>query len=94
MSGDRFNRIDQFEVYPIQLTQHLPTIAIPLMPADGDIEVDLQAIFQRAYDAGPYQRSIDYRTDKIEPPLTKEQADSMRSVLREAGTERKRPKRS
>jgi len=86
----RFNRFAEFDVYPILMQQPLPTIAIPLLPADGDIEVDLQAIFQRAYDAGPYQRAIDYRTDKIEPPLTKEQDEWMRGVLREAGIERKR----
>jgi hypothetical protein len=86
----RFNRFERFDVYPILMQQKLPTIAIPLLPADGDIEVDLQAIFQRAYDAGPYQRAIDYRADKIDPPLTKAQEEWMRGVLRKAGIERKR----
>lgn len=88
----RFNRFEKFEVYPILLPQHLPTIAVPLLPADGDIEVDLQAIFQRAYEAGPYQRALDYSTDKIEPPLTRAQDEWMRGVLRAAGIERKRAK--
>jgi hypothetical protein len=74
------------------MQQSLPTIAVPLLPADGDIEVDLQAIFQRAYDAGPYQRAIDYRTEKIEPPLTKEQDEWMRGLLREAGIPRRAAK--
>jgi Protein of unknown function (DUF4058) len=84
----RFNRFEEFEVYPILLAQPLPPIAVPLLPADGDIEVDLQAIFQRAYDAGPYQRAIDYRSEKVEPPLTPEQDKWMRGVLRKAGIRR------
>ena len=85
----RFDRFAEFDVYPILMQEPLPTIAVPLLPADGDIDVDLQAIFQKAYAAGPYQRAIDYRTDKIEPPLTKEQDEWMRGVLREAGITRK-----
>lgn len=88
----RFNRFEDFEVYPILMQQRLPTAAIPLLPADGDIDVDLQAIFQRAYDVGPFQRAIDYGADKIEPPLTKAQDEWMRGVLRKAGIERKRAK--
>lgn len=90
----RFNRFEEFEVYPILLPQPLPVIAVPLMPADGDIELDLQAVFQRAYDAGPYQRAVDYRTDKIEPPLTKERSEWMRGILKKAGIERKRARAS
>jgi hypothetical protein len=85
----RFNRFEKFDVYPILMQEKLPTIAIPLLPADGDIEVDLQAIFQRAYDAGPYQRSIDYRTDAIDPPLTSAQETWMRAVLRKVGIKRR-----
>jgi hypothetical protein len=85
----RFNRFEEFEVYPILLPERLPTIAVPLMPADGDIEVDLQAIFQKAYEAGPFQRAIDYRTDKVEPPLTAEQEEWMRRMLSAAGINRK-----
>ncbi len=90
----RFDPFAEFEVYPILMQQPLPTIAVPLMPADGDIDVDLQAIFQKAYAAGPYQRAIDYRTDKIEPPLTKEQDEWLRGILKKAGIERKRAKAS
>ena len=67
----RFNREGSYDVYPIPMQERLPIIAVPLLPADGDIEVDLQAIFQKTYEAGPFQRAIDYRTDKIEPALTK-----------------------
>jgi hypothetical protein len=86
----RFNRFEKFDVYPILLQDRLPTIAIPLLPADGDVAIELQAIFDRAYEAGPYRKAIDYRNDEIEPPLTKTQDEWVRSVLRSAGIERKR----
>ena len=73
----------------ILMQERLPIIAVPLLPADGDLEVDLQAIFQKAYEAGPFQRAIDYSADKIEPALRKQQDEWMRGVLREGGTARK-----
>ena len=85
----RFNRFEEFEVYPILVQQSLPTIAVPLLPADGDISVDLQAIFRRAYEAGPYQRAIDYRTEPVEPPVTADQDEWIRGVWRRAGIARK-----
>lgn len=85
----RFNRFEDFEVYPIQLSDPLPTIGIPLLPTDGDVSLDLQAVFQRAYAAGPYARAIDYATDEVQPPLTRQQNDWMRGVLRKAGISRK-----
>lgn len=85
----RFNRFEEFEVYRILMRQSLPTIAVPLLPADGDINVDLQAIFRRAYEAGAYQRALDYRTDPVEPPVTAEQDEWIRGVLRRAGIVRK-----
>ena len=65
----RFDNLEDFFVYPIQLAEPLPEIAIPLLPGDGDVRLDLQAGMNRAYDAGPYRREIDYAKDKISPPL-------------------------
>ena len=31
--------------------------------------LDLQAVFDRCYDAGPYSRQVNYRTDAIVPTL-------------------------
>jgi hypothetical protein len=66
----RFDNFEDYFVYPIQLPEPLPEIAIPLLPGDGDVRLDLQAAFNRAYDAGPYRREIDYAKDKIAPPLS------------------------
>jgi len=65
----RFDNLEDYFVYPVQLPEPLPEIAIPLLPGDGDVPLDLQAAFNRAYDAGPYRREIDYATNKIKPPL-------------------------
>lgn len=73
----RFDRPREFLVYPIALDERLPTIGVPLLPGDPDVPLDLQAVYDRAYDAGPYQREIEYGRDAVVPPL---KADRMRWV--------------
>lgn len=68
-----FDNLEDYFVYPIQLAQPLPEIRIPLLPGDGEVGLDLQDVFQRTYDAGPYRREIDYRNDTPVPPLSAEQ---------------------
>ncbi|MFI5458620.1 MAG: DUF4058 family protein [Isosphaerales bacterium] len=60
VSVHRFNRPNDYFVYPIQLEQRLPAIKVPLLPGDPDVTLDLQAVFDQAYDAGPYSREVDY----------------------------------
>jgi hypothetical protein len=48
-------------------------VKVPLLPGDGSVEVDLQAVFNRAYDAGPYRREIDYEHETPDPPLDEKQ---------------------
>lgn len=69
----RFHRWEQFEVYPNRLRDCLPQVAIPLLPQDRDVLVALQAVFDRAYDAGPYTRRIDYGKSP-QPPLSEQDA--------------------
>ena len=49
--------INKFRILSMRL--RLPPLAIPLLPGDPDVTVDLQAVFDRAYDAGPYRREVD-----------------------------------
>lgn len=65
----RFDSLEDCFVYPIRLADPLPNIAIPLLPKDPAVSIDLQAVFTRAYDTGPYRREIDYRRDRPTPPL-------------------------
>jgi hypothetical protein len=78
----RFDNLEDYFVYPIQLPEPLPEIAIPLLPGDGDVRLDLQAAMNRAYDAGPYRREIDYAKDKITPPLRPPLVKWAKSVVR------------
>jgi hypothetical protein len=81
VSVRRFDRPGEFLVYPIPLQRRLPSIRIPLLPGDPSIPISLQAVFQRAYDAGPYRRAVRYREDQIDPPLTPAQATWASQVL-------------
>ena len=70
----RFDKPQDFLIYPIRLEDRLPAIGIPLLPGDDDVSLELQPLFDRAYDAGPYRCEIDYAKDKITPRLHAEQA--------------------
>lgn len=51
----------EFELYPFGLTESLPCIQLPLRENEDEPLLDLQLVFQRAYDSGPYRRgAIDY----------------------------------
>jgi hypothetical protein len=85
VSVHRFDRPNDDFVYPIQLEQRLPAINVPLLPGDPDVTLDLQAVFDQAYDAGPYNREVDYDEDAVVPPLRPDQ-------LRWAAARRKAPR--
>lgn len=57
-------RPKQQEVYPIKLQKRLPVIAVPLGPKDDDVPLDLQAVFTRVWEEGPYPELLNYD----EPP--------------------------
>ena len=69
VSVHRFDDLETFFVYPIRLEDRLPTIEVPLLPGDPPVPLDLQAVFDRCYDAGPYAREIGYGSDPLIPPL-------------------------
>jgi len=78
----RFNRPKDYFVYPISLEDRLPLIKIPLLPADPDVTLDLQTVFDHAYAAGPYGREVDYDEDAVVPPLRPAQARWMAALRR------------
>ncbi len=81
----QMDELRRYFVYPIRLPDRLPELSIPLLPGDPDVKVDLQAVFQRCYDTGPYRRAAPYRGPVPEPPLTAEQTAWVGSLLREKG---------
>ncbi|MCI0379696.1 MAG: DUF4058 family protein [Gemmataceae bacterium] len=79
----RFDKPEEFHVYAWSLGERLPIFSLPLLPGDGSVPVDLQQLFDRAYDTGPYRFQVDYRQKPPPPPLTAEQARWLKSALRE-----------
>jgi hypothetical protein len=76
-----FDDWEDYIVYAIQLAEPLPVVSVPLLPGDGAVAVDLQAVFTRSYDTGPYAREIDYLRDRPVPPLAPKQARWARQCL-------------
>jgi len=77
----RTTRAKALEVYPISLRNPLPTIRVPLRPADADISVDLQPLINQCHERGRYH-SLDYRSELV-PPLGPEDAAWADSLLRQ-----------
>jgi hypothetical protein len=74
VSIHRFDRPNHFFVHPISMMQRLTQITIPLLPGDPDVPLDLQVVFNRAYDGGSYGQDFEYGKDRIVPSLTQKQA--------------------
>src|SRR5260370_6131955 len=72
------------EVYPVRLRKRLPRLGIPLGADDKDVTLDLQAVFTRCWDEGPYPELLRYDGP---PPgrVTPEEVTWCEQVLREAG---------
>lgn len=73
-----------YELYPIRVRDRLPRIRIPLKSGDEDAVLDLQEVFDRAYEIGPYPERIDYGSDPS-PPLSDDDAAWADQILREKG---------
>ena len=81
VSVHRFDQPGRFFIYPWQLSDPLPVIGVPLLPDDGEISLDLQAVLTRCYEAGPYQRRVVYDPARIVPPLAPQQTEWVERLL-------------
>jgi len=81
----QFDQPEDYLFYPFTLQDRLPTIAVPLLPGDGSVLLDLQAAFARTYDLGPYRRRVRYELMEIQPALSDAWMDWVRDRLRVAG---------
>ncbi len=80
-----FDNLEDYVVYPIRLEDRLPEILVPLLPGDPAVSLDLQAVFERCYDAGPYRRRLRYAANQPVPPLPLWQIEWATRLLREKG---------
>ena len=67
---------------PFKLGDRLPAFGIPLDAHAAPITIDLQPLFDRAYDTGRYPDLVDYR-GPCDPPLTPEQRTWAEAILRD-----------
>jgi len=70
------------EVWPVQLTERLPVLPVPLMEPDPDVTLNLGAAVAAVYERGPYARVIDYHEPPPPPPLSPGEAAWVESLLR------------
>ena len=73
-----------YEVYPIRLRNRLPRIRVPVKSPDDDVILDLQEVFDRAYDIGAYRLHVDY-TQSPRPALDRDDAAWADGILRSVG---------
>ncbi len=71
-------------VYPIPLARRLPRVAVPLAEEDHDVVLDLQTVFTRCWEEGPYPELLQYDGP---PPgtLTPDETRWCEDMLRQAG---------
>jgi hypothetical protein len=70
------------EFYGIDLPQRLPKVSIPLASGDPDVPLDLQAVFSRCYESGPYPQLL-YYDGPCPSKLTEQESSLTQSVLKE-----------
>ena len=77
----RFGVEMAYQLFAVRVRDVLPCIAVPLREGEDEVTLDLQWIFNQAYDRGPYRRgAVDYEGDP-EPPL---EPDDMQWVYQPA----------
>ncbi|MBS1251596.1 MAG: hypothetical protein MAG451_00629 [Anaerolineales bacterium] len=81
----RAERRPTVEVWPIQLSERLPVIPVPLLEPDPDVPLDLGAAVTTIYARGAYAQQIDYRQPPPLPPLSEEESAWLDGLLREKG---------
>ena len=68
-------------LYAFRVEDLLPEVAVPLLPKDGYVALDLQLVFYRCYDSGPYPRRVRYELPLLVPPLKPEQQEWASKLL-------------
>jgi hypothetical protein len=84
VSLSRGNQRHECEVWGIALASPLPRVRVPLSGSDPDVPLDLQTVFRQVYEAGAFERVLDY----TQPPtiaLTKADADWADELLQNSG---------
>lgn len=70
------------DLWPLALSDPLPTIPVPLRQPDDDVLLDLAEAFSSVYDEAAYDLSINYDDDPPPPPLSAPDRQWVRDLLR------------
>lgn len=78
-------RMRMCRTFTVDMRLPLPSIRVPLREGMDGIDMDLQAVFSKVYDSGPYDRgAVDY-DQPPEPPLPPQLVTWAEERLRKAG---------
>lgn len=80
----RADRRPKVEIWPIAIDHPLPKVAVPLLPGDADVMLDLQAAFQSVYKIFRYDRATDH-SGPPRVPVADEHVPWVEKCLRDAG---------
>lgn len=82
----RFNRRPHTEVWPVQLSERLPTVPVPLLPPDVDVPLILQHAVQTCFEVVRYhERLLDYTQPPPPPPLKPDELEWVQSIIKQEG---------
>ena len=81
------------EVYPISLSQPLPSIRIPLRQKDNDVVLALQPLIEQSYRYGGYDGTIDYNKAP-DLPFSESEGKWADPLLRKTGLRTGPPRKS
>jgi hypothetical protein len=71
------------DVWRVCLEQRLPRVAVPLLPGDGAVVLDLQEALERVYAEGRFDRKVDY-TQPPPVPLSEEKLAWVQQIVQAA----------
>lgn len=84
----RADREHDYQLFAVGLREMLPCIPVPLRAQDAEVPLDLQYVFNRVYDGGPYHRgAVDY-SQPPNPPVHANDTDWVREKAAELHTRR------
>ena len=73
------------QIWPVQLSQRLPAVLVPLLAPDPDVPLDLQAAVNACFDLVGYERLLDYSGPPPPPDLDEQEVGWIDLTLRTAG---------
>ncbi|HEY3998985.1 MAG TPA: DUF4058 family protein [Candidatus Xenobia bacterium] len=80
----RVRRRPLADIWPLHLRDPLPSVPVPLLEDDPEVELDLQSAFQQVYDRARYDVILNYQRP-LAPPMSEDDAAWIRTLLAQRG---------